>query len=673
MSIIFILAKYLAFLALSGVSMLLSYNMFSQLSAIPVESLLLSIVAIAIESLKIFSLVRGNTLYALNLKAQALRAWSMYAILAVLAVLASYGFTLTVVDRGIRASEQSFVQVEMDANREELSIVEEQIANLDRQIEVAVERQQNTPFDFITAWRNITEQINQLENQRARFIQRRLELSREYADLRTAFAREQAETRTTTNMFNLMASSFGMTESFLMLALLLTIAILIELGIVSTSPSIPIDRKHITHILSEFAHNLHLDELEAERALDKAKRQKQIHKMYEDAGLRDPNEWPAIDRRRHDPDDLDDPGLEAAPPNENLRKLMADPLDPTLPDDSAIAAFTPEEEDVSFFDALKNVLRRKPDDVAAHAPPEEEVHEEPHPKEDEEPHVDTIKPRGTTRIEVEEPPVVPIRQLHPVAPKPVVEDKPLPLTPKEMSQAFDTAMEVVPKEEPKPEIPTRVVKHEEPLVQEPEPAPEPEPEPEVTPEPEPEVPTAPEPEPEPEEEAPKPVRKRRRAPNPERVTVTDTPPVEAKPEPQPEPEPEPEPQPAETPQATPVQQDSVNELRVRSPQPQEVGETKTYRFGKTTPEVRKLFIRFVDGLFKENAEEFLQDPAVAAREAKIKPALGTIFIKRLCELKGSTGLALITQKEDGLYYPNYTKEYIISYATKEVSSQGGSA
>lgn len=703
MSIIFIITKYLAFIALSGVSMLLSYNMFSQLSSVPVESALLSVVAIAIEALKIFSLVRGNTLNQLKLKTQAIRAYSMYAILALLAVLASYGYTLTVVDRGIRAAGQSDTQIEIEANRDELEIVEEQIDNLDRQIETAVQRQEDTPFDFITAWRNITDQINQLEDQKAEFVTRRLELNREYSDLRTALSREQTETRSTVNMFRLMAESFGVTETFLMLVLLLSIAILIELGIISTSPTIPIDKKHIVHILNEFAHNLHLDELEAERALEKAKRQQHIHKMYEDAGLQDPNVWPIVDRRakpsasesaeaEEEEEDEDDNNDEYEP-NENLRKLMANPLDPSLPDDAHAFAHTPEEEpetesetetshseDISFFDALKTVLFKKSEQQ------ESEHHEDEESQES--------LPHATTTVEPNEEPLqkdIPVRQIHRPAPTAPPadqmpseeEDDTLKLTPDELDQLLKnvTTTETDGKAEAIEDTPPV--------------------EPESTPEPEPE--RAPEPEPpseaieKPEESKVEEKEEPKEEPKPRRTRQVKK--REKKPEasPRKEGQTREDKNSAQSPQSSlavrsndkrtavseetsstsSIEKDKVDELHVgaqkptiRTNKPQEVGETKTYRFGKTTPEVKRLFVVFIEALFKENGEEYLLDPAVASREAKVKPALGSIFIHRLEDLKGSTGLPLVSRKEDGLYYPNYTKEYIISYATKEINTQG---
>lgn len=688
MSLIFILMKYLAFFALSGVSMLLSYNMFSQLSTVPVESFLLSVVAIAIEALKIFSLVRGNTLWRLHLTQQAIRSWVMYGLLAILAVLASYGYTLTVVDRGIQAAEQSVTQVQIEANRQELEIVEEQIENLGQQIDTAVQRQQDTPFDFVTAWQNITEQINRLEEQRASFIERRLELNTEYANLRTQLAQEQATATSTTTMFRLMAESFGVPEMLLMLVLLLAIAILIELGIVSTSPGIPIDKNHMKHIVDEFAHNIDVDQLRAQQELERLQHQKELHKLYEEAGVPEPAKTPIYNDEKKQPADKDNPDpWPPEEPNENLRKLIADPTDPTLPEEpeGGLAAYTPEqpEEEPSFFGALKTVLfnRNKNDEPvsrtqtgereAVHSKPEElrpvpPTHgtEITHPDSD---HIGTndsgesveytdsgdevgqVFPHGTSRVEYDD---IPVRKLpeHPELPKEehddVVEkenntyqipERKLTRKPKDI-EVKDTENEASieePKEEPT-EVPKRTPRRARKVEKaEEKPA---------------------------EREQPEEPKASTDDPRPRPRVRQDSPREEVS---------------EEASNQSDVQKDTVEELHVgkRTPQrqtakPEAVGETKTFRFGKTTDEVKALFVKFINKLFSENGEDFLQDPAVAARDSGIKPKLGTVFIKRLTELKGSNGMPLVEQRDDGLYYPNYTKEYIISYSTKEINTQG---
>ena len=127
-----------------------------------------------------------------------------------------------------------------------------------------------------------------------------------------------------------------------------------------------------------------------------------------------------------------------------------------------------------------------------------------------------------------------------------------------------------------------------------------------------------------------------------------------------------------TPKAAPKEEEHPKIVKpVRSLSPQEVGETRSYRFGKTTPEVKEMFIKFVRAVF--NGGNAFNDPKEAAIAAGIKPGLAPVFISRLTELKGNTGLALAELREDPetgdkQYFPNYAMEYIISYATQEMSN-----
>ena len=886
MSIIFVILKYLAFAALTIVSMLLSYNMFSQLSSVPAESALLAVVAIAMEFLKIFSLVRGNTLWKLRLKSQAIRSWLLAVVLTMLSILASYGYNLVVVNRGIETANNSQVQLQIDANRAELEIVNQQVESLEAQIAVAVQRQQDTPYDYITAWRNITAQINELENSKSGFVQRQLELNTLYAQLQIDLANERAASRSTVTMFSLMAESFRMDPSVMMLLLLLTISVLIELGIVSSSPVIPIDKKHMKHILDEFAHNVDMKQIEAEQQIARAKRQKRIKHIYEKEHIDDPTSWPAVERRQSEQPAIPQEQPVIAEPEVKQEEWV--PVlsneDPTFfqalgsmfgkkkkivpqvtrPASPIKATPEPHPRADEFIEPVKRVLEHAPNNASAelsadpHALDEYKKEERPDhlmemisqierkiaetssvppkltPEEEAQKEIDRLnngpftaaeiekkakdfevepqsedseestdeghfhgKPvaTGTSRVRVDiGTPDVPVRTIKHEVPELELELQSYPIRAKERKIVFpkpieETAEIIVEEEEeilPQPEL---ILEKEELQVEERKLA-----KPVVT-EAKVEVENV-ESEKVPSEESnteekssdtsngrldrvepsgdtvevlgkaevpgieearkdaevlkqveeSKPVRKRaprkrvsKKVENVEskpseidasntdeksdtadelskvekdvsedktesdagavsvsRSTTTD----EAKEAPvetevvkdpsvekaveetkrpltklevteQPKTRSLPEP-----PKRRVATTDDASELhvgKISKPKAhhtvEEVGETRTYRFGKTTEDVKSLFIKFVNQLFAaETGADYLTDPDVAARTAAIKPGLAKVFIARLGELKGSTGVPLIQKKDDGFYYPNYTKEYIISYATKELKS-----
>ena len=164
------------------------------------------------EALKVFTLVRANTLWHINVRKAAIRAYFMYGTLAIMAVLASYGYTLTVVNKTIEASYHSTVQIQIDTAQSELTLLNEQIGTIEQQIDAAIQRQRDTPYDFVTAWNKITDQINSLESQKQDLINKRIALSRELGQFNIDLVEEKAQSESTVTMFSLMAKNFGITE-----------------------------------------------------------------------------------------------------------------------------------------------------------------------------------------------------------------------------------------------------------------------------------------------------------------------------------------------------------------------------------------------------------------------------------------------------------------------------
>lgn len=257
-SSIFVLLKYLAFISFTLISMFLSINMFMRLSPARLEQVVLVTIGGTFELFKVFSIVRGNTLWRLKLKKQAIRSWGMYAILALMSVLASYGFTLTVINRSIQVNSISTTQLQIDSNLTAQKNYEDSIATLETSILTNQTRLASLPVDYVTAAKTLNETISKLQLS-ITDLQAKLEALRaEEVSLKTQ-ALEIARVETTTSsMFKLIAEGLkwvlpNISETSLMLGLLLLISVLVEIGIISTSPAIPIEQKHLKHFLSEMS------------------------------------------------------------------------------------------------------------------------------------------------------------------------------------------------------------------------------------------------------------------------------------------------------------------------------------------------------------------------------------------------------------------------------------
>jgi len=282
-STLFVIFKYLAFFGFTAISAILSVNMFSRLSNQPVERFALITVAITLEFFKIFSIVRGNTLWRLKLKAQATRAYAMYTILALVAIMASYGFTLTVVNRNIQISNTSIVQTQIENSRSIQSQYAETLKSIEASIQANQARLAALPVDFTSAAQSLNTTIAKLQAQQAD-IQAKLAAEKANEATLSAQALEATKTATTTtSMFKLMADGFkwlvpSLDENSLMLFLLLLISIIIELGIISTSPAIPIEPQYLKHFLNDAsAHR-------AEELMHYGKKKKEVSRDLSIAG-----------------------------------------------------------------------------------------------------------------------------------------------------------------------------------------------------------------------------------------------------------------------------------------------------------------------------------------------------------------------------------------------------
>lgn len=475
-------------------------------------------VAITFEFFKIFSIVRGNTLWRLKLKFQAIRAYSLYAILALVSIMASYGFTLTVINRGIESQRVSAVSIQIEASKKAQKSYQATLDSYAELIRTNTERLKTLPPDFTSAAKSLTDSIAKIQ---AQSVIVQAQLTNEQANeaaLQIQAAEAGAASTTSVSMFKLMASGLtwlipDITESSLMLALLLLISVLIEVGIISSSPSIPIDQKHLKHFLDEMSQH------RAEKLLAVAQGKKKGELAARELSFvgRIAQRW--MDWKT------------------DVKSVLSS-------DKGALILPSPVEE------------KKK---VAAIVPDERTI-------------VGSVPIRKAVTPHIEQPSAQPV--LVPAAIAPVEE----PVVVEEAVHKDATF---------------------------------------------------------PESEQTVPVRS-----TPATVTIED-------------------------------QQHKLVDLPRTSPTPlTQVAEARTYRFGKTTEAVKDMFVNFVNGLFENSTTTgALAEPAMAAASAGIAPSLATTFTNRLLEIKGSSGNSLISKKEDGKLYPNYTREYIISYSTAEPSKE----
>lgn len=644
MSRLFIILKYLAFTALTAVSMLLSINMFANLSSEPQESLLLSIISLSMEFLKIFQLVKGNTLWKLQLKKQAIKAWGLAFILTVLSIFASYGYNLVIINRGIETASNSDIQLQIDSNRMEEALLGEQVDLLTEQIAGATQRQKDTPFDYITAWKQITAQINELSGTKGEFVTSQMALNKEYTRLTIALNKAKAESNVTSNMFDLMAVSFHIDVNLLMLILLLTISILIEIGIISSSPAIPIDKKHLHHLLDEFASSADFDKVAGtlhessdEEIMEPVSHGESFEEVSD--GFIPVREIKSPALTSVDVDKIRDAIREVnaekkkkksyyKPKVKKAIEIEKDTMEDITETPVAVSSFVPLASSETILDVAKTaedslmeVATKEMKDAIAFSEADNKEMKEVFSDEnlqaaaklaDESIANDLVK--GETIVSEEKP----------VDAKPAVsKDK---VEPADEKVEVETVVEkAIPKRAPKRK---RVPKKKS----------------DVSVEPVEEV------------RAPEPKVSTRRTNNSKKPVVEKV--VE------------------EIPVAETVVEPVVTHARDISSGPsistekkatEKVADVKIYRFGKTTEKIKDQFIAYVEALFKGHVDgKELVNSTEAAKKSKTNIETSDAFFKRLTSMTGHSGRKLLEMKANNVY-PNYTKEYIIEYSTEEIN------
>jgi hypothetical protein len=120
------------------VSGYISVNMFTGLTEEIIGRSVLIATAVSIEILKIFLLIKANTLLKAFLKWEAFRNYALYALTVSLSILASFGFNLTLINRSVEnlsaVNSETYIELQGELANKELLLTEKQ--GLENQIVV---------------------------------------------------------------------------------------------------------------------------------------------------------------------------------------------------------------------------------------------------------------------------------------------------------------------------------------------------------------------------------------------------------------------------------------------------------------------------------------------------------------------------------------------------------
>lgn len=247
--------KYGAFILLTIVSAYLSVNMFISLGADFIGKLVLGLVALALESTKVFSLLRIE--YSMYLRAVKekvklpLNSIAIYFFLATLSVVASLGFTLVTVDKQVESSKAVFTTAaddytfDIEQKQASLALIDSQILALQKQMG-------GINPDYATGSVKLSTEAQNLANKREALINEISSLKKQQREAVVAVA--QSEKNNVYGMFVLMGNAIGgMPEKTVMFILLFLISILIEVGMIYTSPTIEVKGEDVHEVIKSAA------------------------------------------------------------------------------------------------------------------------------------------------------------------------------------------------------------------------------------------------------------------------------------------------------------------------------------------------------------------------------------------------------------------------------------
>jgi hypothetical protein len=639
---LFIFFKYVAFAVFTLVSGYISVNMFTGLTEEIIGRSVLIATAVSIEILKIFLLIKANTLLKAFLKWEAFRNYALYALTVSLSILASFGFNLTLINRSVEnlsaVNSETYIELQGELANKELLLTEKQ--GLENQIVVFQNRLAEIPEDFSTAYRETSDRIQRFYDQVATKNSEIADVTLDITRLETLLAQERADLKSTANMFELMAEAFVSfpiinSDNNIRMILLLIIALLIESGIILTSPSIPIDPEHIEHFLGGDLSIAQLSKVQ-EHLLQATKKMNEIkHKEEEflhaeespppDNMREDYSEQFAKVKERIETERAIQPFLKALEAEKESEARLQEHYDVVEKQKSEIAPLTTEphlalqklsleddQEPIPAEEVFKSIERGLQE--AIEASPVEIVNEDKIKNIDY--NVDLPSEDMQTFMKVEEPEATPITEE-------VIDQLDAPHGDEPIVPEFDYPQKIIDDATKLHQVKQELIKEEQ----------------------------APKDLEEVENEPPKKIRQKKTKVRPKKEEKKEEKVEEVKEEPKKQ----------EVPVRPPKQ--TIAPKLPKRPQG-----LKTYRIGKITEKVKEQFIAFTEALFPPKGRKLLP-LEIAIKNSGVTDHIGQEFFRRLRLLKGPGNTPLIEELKKGEFVAHFTKQYIIEYATVETVEQ----
>ena len=255
--------RNITFVILAVLSGFLSVNMFFQLGTTPLEKGVFVLVTIALEGLKIFTIINANINWDEGKKIKGLTRYIAYAFIAIISIVASLGYTLTTINRvnesakvssnsaiitsyedqakyyaGLKKSNEDSITANNKALQTLLSEYNRTLPTLTDQKE-----KDKLTATYFANKKKLEDANSGLQAKNDDYFQKQTEYETRARELRQKDVESAAFGKTSDSMFKLIGDRIGMSEQTTMFLILIIISIDIEVGIIFTAPHPTLDVK----------------------------------------------------------------------------------------------------------------------------------------------------------------------------------------------------------------------------------------------------------------------------------------------------------------------------------------------------------------------------------------------------------------------------------------------
>lgn len=255
--------RNITFIILAVLSGFLSVNMFFQLGTTPLEKGVFVLVTIALEGLKIFTIINANVNWDEGKKVKGLTRYIAYAFIAIISIVASLGYTLTTINRVNESAKVSsnsalissyedqanYYKGLKKANEDTIAANVEALKTLlteyNKTLPTLVEQKDKDKLTaaYFANKKKLEDANTALQVKNNDYFQKQIDNETKARDLKQKDVESTTFQQTSDSMFKLIGDRIGMTEQSTMFLILIIISIDIEVGIIFTAPHPTLDVK----------------------------------------------------------------------------------------------------------------------------------------------------------------------------------------------------------------------------------------------------------------------------------------------------------------------------------------------------------------------------------------------------------------------------------------------